>query len=229
MKDPDLWLQDPPGSGKPIRGSWGTDDPKSGPASLKYFLNFSNPKTRRWWLNDYVGPALSHKLVDGIYTDCSCGTAPGERFTPAEAWGRQLAFNQAMEMAQAKGKWISSWAHVGPFPISKANCEPLMQEAIAIGSNSSRSLQWSVMNFTVSKAALAGFLIARGSSAIIALPPYDRPMLKSPFSLDGVDLNGDPGQPIGQATQSGSVFKRSYTKAEVSLDCTSLTPEISLK
>eukprot|EP00729_Bicosta_minor_P015387 gene15387-4559_t len=30
MNDTELWLQSPPGSGKPISEPWGTDDPKSG-------------------------------------------------------------------------------------------------------------------------------------------------------------------------------------------------------
>ena len=27
------------------------------------------------WLEKYVGPALDQPNIDGIYTDCSCGTA----------------------------------------------------------------------------------------------------------------------------------------------------------
>jgi hypothetical protein len=66
MNDTDLWLQSPPGSGKPINEPWGTDDPKSGGPTPKYFLNFSNPKTQTWWLEKYVGPALDQPNIDGV-------------------------------------------------------------------------------------------------------------------------------------------------------------------
>merc|ERR1711871_1041318 len=52
MADPSLWLQRPPGSGKPIDEPWGTDDPKSGGPTPKYFLNFSNPATQKWWVEE---------------------------------------------------------------------------------------------------------------------------------------------------------------------------------
>ena len=54
MQDPALWIQDPPGSGRPHSEPWGTDDRASGPPTPKYFLNFSNPATQRWWVNEYV-------------------------------------------------------------------------------------------------------------------------------------------------------------------------------
>ena len=42
----ELWLQRPPGSGNPISEPWGTDDPRSGGPTPKYFLNFSSQATR---------------------------------------------------------------------------------------------------------------------------------------------------------------------------------------
>ena len=54
----------------------------------KYFLNFSNLKTQTWWLDKYIGSALDQPHVDGVYTDCSCGTARGETVTQAELAGR---------------------------------------------------------------------------------------------------------------------------------------------
>lgn len=49
-------------------------------------------QARKWWVEQYVAPALHNPLIDGVYTDCSCGTAKGEVFTAAEAAGRQQAF-----------------------------------------------------------------------------------------------------------------------------------------
>jgi hypothetical protein len=61
-------VQRPPGSGKPISEPWGTDDPRSGGPTPKYFLNFSNPATRSWWLDKYVAPALNHPDIAGVCT-----------------------------------------------------------------------------------------------------------------------------------------------------------------
>ena len=98
-------------------------------------------------------------------------------------------------------------------------------------------------------------MLARGASAVITLPPYDRPMLARPFGLvrarahtrdrrarwrellltrrpvrqEGVEQNADPGTPLGPATLVGSTFTRRYTRAEVSLDCSTLTPTIKFK
>lgn len=63
MNETDLWLQSPPGSGKPINEPWGTDDPKSGGPTPKYFLNFSNPKTQAWWLEKYAPPPRAPLLA----------------------------------------------------------------------------------------------------------------------------------------------------------------------
>ena len=108
MADPSLWLQRPPGSGKPINEPWGTDDPKSGGPTAKYFLNFSNPATQKWWVEEYVGPVFDEPNIDGVYTDCSCGSARGYRVTEAELIGRQLAFDAALRLAQSKVRRLSS-------------------------------------------------------------------------------------------------------------------------
>ena len=100
MLDPSLWLQTPPGSGVAHAEPWGTDDARSGGPTVKYFLNFSQPRARAWWLNEYVAPALDAPGVDGVFTDCSCGTARGERFTFEEAAGRQSAFDAAFDAAR---------------------------------------------------------------------------------------------------------------------------------
>ena len=54
-----------------------------------------------------------------------------------------------------------------------------------------------------------------------------RPMLASPFKLEGVDPNADPGTPLGPAVVTGTVFTRRYTKMDVSLDCASFTSNIT--
>ena len=81
----------------------------------------------------------------------------------------------------------------------------------------------------IAKSTIAAFLLGRGPSAIIALPPYDHPMLGREFSLVGVEPNADPGTPLGPATVAGKVYKRSYTKADVSLDCGSFESTITFK
>ena len=92
----------------------------------------------------YVGPALEEPDIDGVYTDCSCGTARGERFTPEEAIGRQKAFDAALALAKSKGKWLSAWA--GPALVRgpsapNDHCVETMQSLIALGANASMGMQ----------------------------------------------------------------------------------------
>ena len=47
----------------------------------------------------------------------------------------------------------------------------------------------------VPKSMIAMYLLVRGDSATIVLPPYDRPMTAWPFSFAGVDPDADPGDP----------------------------------
>ena len=112
----------------------------------KYFLNFSNVKTQQWWLNSYVAPALDDVNIDGVYTDCSCGTARGYRVTKEELVGRQAAFDAALALAKAKGKWMSAW--VGPavvgqgFGAAGARCAASMDSYIALGQDSTHGMQF---------------------------------------------------------------------------------------
>ena len=135
--DVDLWIQRPPGSGKPYSEPWGTDDGKSGGPTPKFFLNFSNPKTQDWWLQKYIAPALDQPDIDGIYTDCSCGNARQYRPTVAEWAGRQKAFDAALVLAASKGKWFSAWAGaaVTRAPSSAANCAAVMRGLLVLAVN----------------------------------------------------------------------------------------------
>ena len=77
-------------------------------------------------------------------------------------------------------------------------------------------------------------MIARGPSAGIVLPPYDATMLRFPFAWEGVtDVNADPGVPTATAKKVGSgataSYSRSYTKAEVTLDCATMKSTIIFK
>ena len=98
--------------------------------------------------------------------------------------------------------------------------------AIEFGSHATEP---AVTSSVISKVTVATFMLARGAGAVITLPPYDRPMLSSPFSLEGIDLDADPGTPLGLATLDGSTFTRKYSRADVSLDCSTLNPTISFK
>jgi len=59
------------------------------------------------------------------------------------------------------GKWFSAWVNVGPDPLSQSNCETVMQQAIDIGMNVNKTLQWYTGSFKASHNQIAGFLIAR--------------------------------------------------------------------
>ena len=67
------------------------------------------------WLNVYIGEALHNPLIDAIYFDCCCGSPPGDAFldNPAAvaryAADAQAAFDRALAMIAAAGKWASAW------------------------------------------------------------------------------------------------------------------------
>jgi hypothetical protein len=108
-----------------------------------------------------------------------------------------------------------------------------MAKLMAMGADPTHALQlqggWGKSRYQVEQTTMAAFLIARGPSAMIVLPPYDRPMLKSPFGIEGVNANADPGTPLGPGKASGTTFTRSYTKADVTLDCAAFTSTIQFK
>ena len=81
---------------RPITGS-DDHDPRSGGPTPKFYLNFSNPRTQAWWLDEYVGPALDNPDIDGVYTDCSCGSPRGETPTAEELRGREKAARRSRE------------------------------------------------------------------------------------------------------------------------------------
>lgn len=185
-------------------------------------------------------PALENDDIDGVYTDCSCGSARGYRPTAAELAGRQVAFDKALALAKANGKWMSAWvgaAVVGGPRSGGASCSAAMDGIIALGQDRTRGMQleggWA-KRLQVQKNTVAAFLLARGPSAVIVLPPYDRPMAGSEFVLEGVaDANADPGTPTGPAIKVGTganaTYTRHYTKADVTLDCATFTSEIVFK
>ena len=240
MNDTDLWLQSPPGSGKPISEPWGSTDPHAGGPTPKYFLNFSNPKTQEWWLNKYIGPAFEDPNIDGVYTDCSCGNARGYTPTAAELAGRQAAFDQALILAKSKGKWMSSWEGAavvkGPEGAGES-CAEHMDAIIALGADPTRGMQLRNPRGqpgVVLQNTVAAFLLARGESAVIVLPAYDRPMTGTQFKMEGVpNANADPGKPVGPATKVGTganaQYSRSYTNAEVTLNCVNYESTIVFK
>ena len=67
-----------------------------------------------------------------------------------------------------------------------------MARLMQLGANHSHAMQL-YESYSVKKTTVAAFLISRGPSAAIVLQPYDRPMVKTPFTLEGVDANADPG------------------------------------
>merc|ERR1712232_818278 len=132
-------------------------------------------------------------------------------------------------MGKSKGKWFSAWTGVGTGEITRANCKDAMTHALIVGANHSRAMQWQISSVKISQIQVAAFLIARGPSAVIAPPPYDQPILSGPPEYEGIDANFDPGHPLGLAQVNGATYKRSYSKAEVSLDCGAFTSRITFK
>lgn len=53
-----------------------------------------------WWVNVYIGEAVSNDLFDGVYFDCCCGNAPGVPAADAAkfATDAQAAFNKALAL-----------------------------------------------------------------------------------------------------------------------------------
>jgi len=82
-------------------------------------------------------------------------------------------------LARSKGKWFSTWHRPSVTPLTSGNCASVMAQAVTIGEDENRTLQWLSGGTIVSQTQVAAFLIARGPSAVIALPAYDRPMAEA--------------------------------------------------
>jgi hypothetical protein len=137
MFDPatqDYWTQC---DGKPCAGTWRS------PAgnTVKYFLNYSNPKMVDWWIYTYIGQALNESDVDGIYFDCSCGKVPGvpDPDVPKFSADAQAAFDRALAFIKSKNKWASAWNSDGA--ISQRNCASTMNHWMQKGANDNLTLQ----------------------------------------------------------------------------------------
>merc|ERR1712232_1416197 len=144
MFDPatqDYWTQC---GGKPCEGTW------ISPAgsTVKYYFNYSNPAFVDWWLNVYIGEALRNPLFDAIYFDCCCGSPPADVFANSPLTvakfrtDAQAAFDRALAMIAAAGKWASAWNAEGgtnAFPayegITQASCKAMLDSWLEIGAN----------------------------------------------------------------------------------------------
>ena len=97
------------------------------------------------------------------------------------------------------------------------------------------------MEFTSSKSRplpqltedLASFLLVRGDYAWIGYAWIGCSSESEPTSPTGLyyrptELDVDYGEPQGQCTQDGNVFKRSYSHADVSFDCSSYKATITM-
>jgi hypothetical protein len=230
-------------NGAPCKGTWAS------PAgnTVKYFFNFSNPALRDWWVYEYIGQAVNESLFDGVYFDCSCGSPPGVKSADADQFqaDAQIAFDRALAIIKAAGKWSSAWNSNGA--INKGNCKDMVQSWMKIGSNTSLSLQVLGEAFRKKNEALldngaspppsgadanntiAAFLIARGRSAMLELPVGGAYENMDKYILSPL-LDADFGEPTGAGHEgAGGVFTREWTKATITLDCNTWTSSIAMR
>eukprot|EP00966_Prymnesium_polylepis_P304584 7037267-Prymnesium_polylepis.2 len=106
-----------------------------GGTTLSYWFNFSNPRLVNWWLNVYIGAAVNNSAFDGIYFDCQCDWPPGVAHADQFKFqlDAQAAFDRALALLQASGKWASSWGSDGH--ITQATCQSVLARWIAIGAD----------------------------------------------------------------------------------------------
>ena len=137
--------------GKPCVGTWGSP----AGSTPKFWFNWSNPATVQWWLDVYIGEAVRSPLIDAVYFDCCCGSPPGDAFAndPAAvarfAADAQAAFDRAIVMIAAAGKWASAWNSEGRGTsddpvwkgITRGSCEAMMESWMEIGANGKLTLQ----------------------------------------------------------------------------------------
>jgi hypothetical protein len=93
-------------------------------------------------------------LFSCSYFDCSCGQPPGDAFSNPEAVSRfaadaQAAFDRALAMIAAAGKWASAWNSEGSGTsadpvwkgLTRENCQISMDSWMKIGAQAHLSLQ----------------------------------------------------------------------------------------
>lgn len=254
MYDPatqDYWTQC---GGKPCVRTWISP---AGSTPAQYF-NYSNPAFVEWWLNVYIGEALRNPLIDAIYFDCCCGSPPADVFAnnpravaqyKADA---QAAFDRALAMIAAAGKWASAWnaeggngANPAYKGITQEGCKEVLDSWLEIGANENVALQALAIPFFANghnpfkptsasefsqNNTIAAFLIARGASAMLELPVSGAFESMALYNLSNPLLKVDFGTPLGPGKNtSAGKYTREYTKATISLDCESWSSAFIMK
>lgn len=211
-----------------------------------YYFNYSNPRLVDWWVNEYIGSAVSNPLFDGVYFDCACIPMPGVRDQEKMQEAAQAAFDQALTKITAAGKWSSSWwggrlpqQEVSEDPLAHVRtCQGNMRSWIAHGLNDTNTIQIVTDSFSnpnlhdkgpsntrSQNNTIAAFLISRGKNAVLAfLGDKDGWAEGDDYGWSTL-LDRDFGEPLGLAVESpANVFTRQYSKiSPVVLDCNTMT------
>ena len=245
---PHLWVREPV-TNKVANGSWLCDNcglppaPSSIPYGKLYF-NWTDDGLRQWWLNTHIMAGVAESSIDGVYFDCCCGAPMGvpRAALPAFMAAAQSGFDTHLPALAAAKKMTIAWngEHV-----NQKSCAADMKRLLEIygsaaAATSANNQTFQLIYNNVPKDLLptvAAFLIIRGPHALLqytVIGPYECASEPcgthnspqggyGPYYWNASILERDYGEPTGDAVgdATSGVWKRTYTKATVKLDCSS--------
>jgi hypothetical protein len=243
MLHPNFWVTGQPGgsgcqSGTVCNDSWTC--PNCGPHGSdavpygKLWFNWTDADMTAWWLTSYITPALSEDNIDGVYFDCSCGSAPG--LAPGSEVSfmaaAQVGFDRHLPVATAEGKVSLAWLGER---VDESSCFADVQRLLSVyGSAANETFQLQYNNDRANfNQTLAAFLLIRQEYATFlfaVIGPYEcasEPCGAATRGSTGFgpytwepELEMDYGEPLEQAVEGpAGVFTRRWSRGTVSLDC----------
>eukprot|EP01084_Bolivina_argentea_P185280 319514_1 len=202
--------------------------------------NFLSNNSINWFLNNWIEPAIKNDNFDGIYWD-GCGVKPTNILSTQQfaEWnaGSQLFYSKSVDLLKQYNKWSMSWW--GYFfdatwsGMTPTQCSKQINSYINIGNNSELNFLF-VYNYQKvgqydSGLWLAIFLIARGKSATLMQSvkgAYDYASVGYTFDQR---WSVDYGVPQTQGKEiETNIFFRSWTKANITFNCSDLTYKIAV-
>ena len=212
-------------------------------------FNWSSPAMRSWWLHTHLHSSVSRDNIDGVHFDCECGDDPGIENLKAFDTDALAGFAAHIPVFRALKKFSVAWhsEHVRrDFHNHPRSCQAGMMALAHYSTDANQTFQlgWDNEPATFNQ-TLAAFLILRGPSALFAFDvvgPYEcassagcgcdsssianqgcNPRKPRGYRLGRWSplLELDFGKPLSLPVMSSSVWSREWSKATVSLNCSS--------
>lgn len=151
-------------------------------------FNWSSPALVSWWIDQHLGSAINHSVVDGVHFDCECGddngiAAAGLKGFDADA---VAGFGRHLGRLAAARKMSIAWTGERVLQRSCAADMARLRSAYTADPGQTFQLVYDNKDHDFNQ-TLAAFLILRGEHALFqfgVIGPYEcasEPCVRDPF------------------------------------------------